>query len=118
MKLWFLLRLDGVESIKAMIRTQVGLTQELAGWVHEDGRFEVVAPHSLNLLCIALRDDDPDRANARTEGLIEAANASGEALFTRTLLDGRTVLRFSIGSNRTGHEHVAKAWSLLQRLAA
>lgn len=117
LKLWFLLRLDGVESIREMIRTQVGLTQELAGWVHDDDRFEVMAPHSLNLLCIAVRDDDPDRANARTEALIEAANASGEALFTRTVLDDRTVLRFSIGSNRTAHEHVAKAWALLQRLA-
>jgi aromatic-L-amino-acid decarboxylase len=118
LKLWFLLRLEGVESIKEMIRFQVGLTHELAGWVHEDGRFEVVAPHSLNLLCLALRDDDADRANARTEALIDAANRSGEALFTRTVLDGRTVLRFSIGSNRTSRDHVAKAWALLQRLAA
>jgi aromatic-L-amino-acid decarboxylase len=118
LKLWFLLRLEGVESLREMIRFQVGLTQELAGWVHDDERFEVVAPHSLNLLCIAMRDDDADRGNARTEALIEAANASGEALFTRTVLDGRVVLRFSIGSNRTRREHVAKAWALLQRLAA
>ncbi len=117
LKLWFLLRLDGVDSIKAMIRFQVGLTQELAGWVHDDDRFEVVAPHSLNLLCIALRDEDPERADTRTEALIEAANASGEALFTRTVLDGRTVLRFSIGNNRTGREHVVKAWALLRQLA-
>jgi hypothetical protein len=28
------------------------------------------------------------------------------------------VLRFSIGSNRTDRDHVAKAWALLQRLVA
>jgi aromatic-L-amino-acid decarboxylase len=117
LKLWFLLRLDGVHTIQEMIRRHVGLTQALAGWVHEDDRFEIVAPHSLNLLCIALRDDDPDLGNLRTEALIDAANASGEALFTRTVLDGRTVLRFSIGGARTTHDHVAKGWALLQTLA-
>lgn len=117
LKLWFVLRLDGVDAIKAMIRSHIGITQTLAGWVHEDDRFEVVAPHSLNLLCIALRDDDPERANARTEALIDAVNASGEALFTRTVLDGRTVLRFSVGGSRTTQDHVATAWATLQRLA-
>ncbi len=117
LKLWFVLRLEGIAAIQEMIRHHIGLTQTLAGWVHDDERFEVVAPHSLNLLCIALRDDDPDRASARTEALIDAANASGEALFTRTVLDRRTVLRFSVGGKRTMHGHVAASWALLQRLA-
>lgn len=117
LKLWFVLRLQGVTAIQEMIRRHVGATQALAGWVHDDDRFEVMAPHSLNLLCIALRDDDPERASARTEALIDAANASGEALFTRTVLDGRTVLRFSVGGWQTTPEHVARSWALLQRLA-
>ena len=49
----------------------------------------------------------------RTDSLIEQANAGGQALFTRTVLDGRSVLRVSIGSRTTTREHVLAAWDLL-----
>jgi aromatic-L-amino-acid decarboxylase len=121
LKLWFAIRCDGVTSFQQMIRTHVGLTQELAGWIAADDRFEIVAPHPLNLVCLAVRSDGADStaeaANVRTDALIEAANATGEALFTRTVLDGRSVLRFSIGARSTERHHVESAWHLLQRLA-
>ncbi|HSM67732.1 MAG TPA: pyridoxal-dependent decarboxylase [Ilumatobacteraceae bacterium] len=116
LKLWFAIRCDGVASFQEMIRRHVALTQELAGWVTQDERFEIVAPHPLNLLCVAVRHDDPSAADAATDALIEAANATGEALFTRTVLDGRSVLRFSIGARTTERRHVEAAWHLLQRL--
>ena len=55
LKLWFAIRCDGVESFQTMIRPHVELTQELAARVAADDRFEIVAPHPLNLLCIAVR---------------------------------------------------------------
>ncbi|MEY2524202.1 MAG: aromatic-L-amino-acid/L-tryptophan decarboxylase, partial [Ilumatobacteraceae bacterium] len=103
---------DGVEPVQEMIREQVRLTQMLAELVDADARFEVVAPHCLNLLCLAVRDGD-----AATDRLIEDANATGSVLFTRTVLDGRSVLRFSIGARATEERHVRAAWSLLQKLA-
>ncbi len=112
LKLWFTLRLDGVAAIQSMIRAHVALAQELAGWVRADDRFEVVAPHPLNMVCLALRAGDE-----ATDQLIESANASGQALFTRTVVDGRSVLRFSIGGRTTQLHHVDAAWKLLQRLA-
>ena len=38
-------------------------------------------------------------------------------LFTRTVLDGVPVLRFSIGTSTTEWTHVQAAWELLQALA-
>jgi aromatic-L-amino-acid decarboxylase len=111
LKLWFHLRIDGVESVQEMIREHIRLTQLLAEWAAADGRFEIVATHPLNLLCIALRDGD-----AATDRLIEEANATGTVLFTRTVLDGRSVLRFSIGARATEERHVRSAWNLLQQL--
>ena len=111
LKLWFHLRIDGAESVREMIREHVRLTQLLAEWVSADERFEIVATHPLNLLCIAVRDGD-----AATDDLIERANASGAVLFTRTVLDGRSVLRFSIGARATQERHVRSAWDLLQQL--
>ena len=111
LKLWFHLRIDGAESVREMIREHVRLTQLLAEWVAADQRFEIVATHPLNLLCIAARDGD-----AATDDLIERANAIGTVLFTRTVLDGRSVLRFSIGARATQERHVRSAWELLQQL--
>ncbi len=112
LKLWFHLRIDGIEGVQQMIREHVRLTQLLAELVAADERFEIVAPHPLNLLCVALRDGD-----AATDRLIERANDTGTVLFTRTVLDGRSVLRFSIGARATQERHVRSAWGLLQQFA-
>jgi aromatic-L-amino-acid decarboxylase len=85
--------------------------------VRRDPRFDIVAPHPLNLLCVSLGDDDPERANARTDALVERLNASGQAWFTRTVLDGRSVLRVSVGARTTRREHVDAAWRLLTEIA-
>ncbi len=108
LKLWFAIRLDGLDVFQAMIRRHVTLTQELAALVRHDDRFEIVAPHPLNLLCLRLVAGD-----AATDELIEQANATGEVLFTRTVLDGRSVLRISIGGSTTEQRHVLAGWTLL-----
>ena len=77
LKLWFSLRTDGVIPVQAMIRDHVRLTHQLAERVAADHRFDIVAPHPLNLLCIARRAESVDQANTMTDALIEAANAAG-----------------------------------------
>lgn len=117
LKLWFALRLDGLASFQELIRRHVSVTQELAEWVTADQRFEIVAPHPLNLLCIRRITGGQSEDDTATDQLIERVNATGKALFTRTVLDGRSVLRFSIGGRTTTRDHVLQAWGLLQDLA-
>ena len=105
------IRLHGVEAIREMIRRHVELTERLAVEIDKDERFEIVAPHPLNLLCIRAVAGD-----AVTDELIERANATGQVLLTRTVLDGRSVLRISIGSRATEWTHVESLWRLLQSL--
>jgi aromatic-L-amino-acid/L-tryptophan decarboxylase len=112
LKLWLTIRLEGIAAIQAMIRRHIELTQRLAAAVRADDRFEIVAPHPLNLLCIRLAAGDE-----ATDRLIDRANATRSVLFTRTVLDGQSALRFSIGTRATEWRHVAAAWQLLQSLA-
>jgi aromatic-L-amino-acid decarboxylase len=112
LKLWFTLRLDGAEAIRSMVTRHVALTARLAEEVAADDRFEIVAPHPLNLLCLRLRAGDD-----ATDTMIERANATGTVLFTRTVLDGRSALRISIGATRTEWPDVEAAWRLLRSLA-
>ena len=44
-------------------------------------------------------------------------NRSGEAYVTPAILDGRWMVRVSIGALPTEHEHVEALWALLQREA-
>ena len=53
LKLWFVLRADGVGPAQAMIARHLALAAELAAWVEADPRFELAAPPSLNLVCSA-----------------------------------------------------------------
>jgi aromatic-L-amino-acid decarboxylase len=112
LKLWFTIRTGGAIEAVDMIRAHVAATQVLADLVTADDRFEILAPHPLNLLCLALREGD-----AATDALIERANATGRALFTRTVLDGRSALRFSVGGRTTTEQHVRDGWALLQASA-
>jgi aromatic-L-amino-acid decarboxylase len=111
LKLWMTIRDGGVGVAIEMVRRHVALTQQLADLVRTDDRFEILAPHPLNLLCMRLRAGD-----GATDALIEAANATGRALFTRTVLDGVAALRFSIGGRTTEERHVLAGWRLLQSL--
>ncbi len=106
LKLWFTIRLDGIESVQERIRRDVALTDELAGWIAADDRFEIVAPHPLSLLCVRVVGDD-----ALTEQLIERINADGKAHVTRTVLAGRPVMRISIGARTTERHHVEALWT-------
>jgi aromatic-L-amino-acid decarboxylase len=116
LKLWFAIRMDGVASMQQMIRTHVELTAELADLIAADDRFEIMAPHPLNLVCLAVRGDTADEANRRTDDLVDRANASGSALFTRTVLDDRSALRVSVGARTTTRTDVLDAWRLLTTL--
>jgi len=112
LKLWFTIRAGGATEAIEMIRRHVSLTGQLVEWIATDDRFEIVAPDPLNLVCLALTEGDE-----ATDRLIERANDSGRALFTRTVLDGRVALRFSIGGRTTAEPHVRAGWELLRELA-
>ena len=93
-----------------MIREHVALTQR-AGRLDRRRRAirdRRAAPAEPACACGSATTTPPRR-------WIERANATGRALFTRTVLDGRPVLRFSIGARTTQWRHVEAAWELLQR---
>ena len=112
LKLWLTIRHYGAEGLRHHVRDHVRLASEFARAVGQDHRFEVVAPVPLNLVCFRLRGGD--EANQR---LLDRLNGSGELFLTHTRLDGRLVLRLSIGATYTEQRHVDQAWAAIQRAA-
>jgi aromatic-L-amino-acid decarboxylase len=109
LKLWATIRHYGAEGLRHHVREHVRLAQEFAEWVRADARFELAAPAPLNLVCFRHRGGD-----AVNQRILDRLNASGRLFLTHTKLDGRLVLRMSIGAARTERRHVEAAWAAIQ----
>ncbi|MGD9793190.1 MAG: pyridoxal-dependent decarboxylase [Acidimicrobiia bacterium] len=112
LKLWWVLRCEGVDALQLMLRNHVAWAKELTAYMEHDERFELVAPTDLNLVTFALRSGDE-----ATVSVVESINASGKALMTKTVLDGRSAARVSVGNRLTEHRHVLALWDQLSALA-
>ena len=120
LKLWCLIREQGVEGLQRRLRRDL----ENARWLEEQVRGEpgwsVLAPVALQTLC--LRHEPPGLAgealDRHTLDWAGRVNASGEAYVTPAVLDGRWMVRVSIGALLTEREHVAALWETLRREAA
>jgi aromatic-L-amino-acid decarboxylase len=112
LKLWFVIRHYGVEGLQFHVRQHVALAQSFAQWVEQDDRFEIAAPHPLNLVCFRYRGTDDE--NHR---LMDCLNQSGDLYLTHTRLGDHLVLRFCVGQTNTALRHVEYAWQRIQQEA-
>jgi aromatic-L-amino-acid/L-tryptophan decarboxylase len=111
LKPWLVMRHYGAEGLAGHIREHVRLGRLLADRVLDHPGFELAAPPALNLVVLRLTGDDAD---ARTSAALDAVNASGRALLTPTVLDGRPAIRVCIGQTWTTEDHVDALWELLR----
>ena len=120
LKLWFLIREQGVEGLQARLRRDIENARWLEKQVQAAPGWRVLAPVPLQTVCIrhepeGLKGEALDR---HTRGWVDRINASGRAYLTSAVLDGRWMARVSIGAAPTEREHVEALWYLIQQEAA
>jgi aromatic-L-amino-acid decarboxylase len=113
LKLWAVIRCYGRSGLQATIREHVRLAEQFEGWVRDEPGWEICAPRPYSVVCFR-----PEGEDARSEALLEAVNASGEAYLSHTRLEGRHVLRLAIGNGWTTEADVRLAWDVLRREGA
>jgi aromatic-L-amino-acid decarboxylase len=116
LKLWFLIREQGVEGLQARLRRDMDNAKWLAAEIGKTPNWTVLAPVPLQTLCIrhepaGLAGEALDK---HTLDWAARINHSGEAYVTPAMLDGHWVVRVSIGSELTERVHVEQLWRLLQ----
>ena len=120
LKFWYLVRDQGVEGLQARIRRDLENARWLAEQIGQEPRWKILAP--VRLQTLVLRHEPPgmsgEALDARTRALADAVNLSGEAYVTPALIDGRWVIRVSLGQARTERQHVADLWRLLREKSA
>lgn len=119
LKLWCLIREQGVAGLQARLRRDIANAQWLAEQVQAAPHWRVLAPVPLQTICV--RHEPPglveEALDRHTLAWVERVNQSGEAYLTPATLDGRWMVRVSIGSLLTEQEHVEALWRLMQREA-
>jgi glutamate/tyrosine decarboxylase-like PLP-dependent enzyme len=122
LKLWFLIREQGVEALQARLRRDMGNALWLAEEAGETPGWKVLAPVVLQTVC--LRYEPPELSGAagteldeHTQSWAARINRSGAAYLTPALLDGRWMVRVSIGAEATERRHVEALWALMRREA-
>jgi aromatic-L-amino-acid/L-tryptophan decarboxylase len=113
LKLWMVLRHFGAAGIRERLTEHIRLARLFARWVDESPEFERTAPVPFSVVCFRARATDEFNA-----ALLDRLNASGEVFLSHTKLAGRYTLRLAIGNLHTTERHVARAWQLIQQLAA
>ena len=120
LKLWFHLRLDGVDAIRRRLRRDLANARWLADQVEATASWRVLAPVTLQTVCV--RHEPPglsgDALDAHTLSWVESINESGLAFLTASVLDGRWMVRVSIGVEDTERVDVAAIWALMQERAS
>ncbi|HKP23060.1 MAG TPA: pyridoxal-dependent decarboxylase, partial [Dongiaceae bacterium] len=119
LKLWFLLREQGVAGLQARLRRDIANAHWLADQVKATPNWQVLAPVPLQTVCV--RHAPPGLAgealDRHTQAWVERINRSGQAWLTPAVLEGRWMARVSVGAEATEQEDVAKLWRLMRQVA-
>jgi aromatic-L-amino-acid decarboxylase len=119
LKFWFMIREQGISGLQARLRRDLSNAQCLAEEVRKTQHWRVVAPVPLQTICVrheppGLEGKDLDK---HTQNWADRVNRSGQAYLTPAVLDGRWMVRVSIGAINTERHHVEALWNVMRQEA-
>jgi aromatic-L-amino-acid/L-tryptophan decarboxylase len=109
-KAWFVWRSLGREGIATRIREHLRLARLFAQWVEKDGRFEILAPVTMGVVCFGPIGYSEEACAA----LVDHLNTNGETYLTHTKLHGRVAIRLALGNVLTTETHLRNVWRLIR----
>ncbi|MGC8519881.1 MAG: pyridoxal phosphate-dependent decarboxylase family protein [Steroidobacteraceae bacterium] len=120
LKLWFLIREQGVSGLQARLRRDLAHARWLAEHIDAATHWRRLAPVPLQTVCVRHEPQglDGDALDRHTLAWARRINESGQAYLTPAMLEGRWMVRVSFGVETTEHRHVEALWTLMQSAAA
>ncbi|MGA2081660.1 MAG: pyridoxal-dependent decarboxylase [Holophaga sp.] len=120
LKLWFLIKDQGVEGLRSRLRRDLAHAQWLKAQVDDAPDWERVAPVPLQTVCV--RHVPPGMTGEEQLGrhnlaIADRINKAGSFYLTPAVLKGAQMIRVSIGSAATERVHVERLWEALVRAA-
>jgi len=119
LKLWFAIREQGVAALQARLRRDLANARWFADRVGATSDWSVLAPVPLQTVCVRHLPPgvEGEALDRHTLAWAERINRTGKAYLTPAILDGRWMVRVSIGGLSTEREHVEALWALMRQEA-
>jgi aromatic-L-amino-acid decarboxylase len=119
LKLWCLIRSEGVSGLQARLRRDLANARWLADQVSSTPNWRVVAPVPLQTVCVVHEPPglSVEELDAHTRAWAERVNRSGAAYLTPAVLAGRWMVRVSVGAETTERRDVEAVWDAMRRAA-
>jgi aromatic-L-amino-acid/L-tryptophan decarboxylase len=116
LKLWFLIREQGVAGLQTRLRRDLDNATWLESEIVKTPGWRVLAPVPLQTLCVRHEPGGLNRESLDRHTLewVARLNHSGDAYLTPAMLDGQWMVRVSIGAELTERAHVEQLWKLMQ----
>jgi aromatic-L-amino-acid decarboxylase len=116
LKLWFLIREQGVAGLQARLRRDIENARWLAEQVRQTPGWKVLAPVVLQTVCLRFEPVGMtgELLDQFTLNWVNELNRSGYTYLTPAILERRWMVRVSIGAEQTERIHVEQLWSALQ----
>jgi aromatic-L-amino-acid decarboxylase len=119
LKLWFLIREQGVAGLQRRLRRDLENARWLAGEIERTRGWRVLNRVELQTVCV--RHEPPglegDALDRHTLAWANRINQSGRAYLTAAILDERWMVRVSIGAEATERRHLEELWALMRAQA-
>ena len=118
LKLWCLIREQGISGLQVRLRRDLENAKWLESQVRAAAEWRVLAPVTLQTVCVRHEPAgvSGDALDAHTQGWAERLNKSGAAYVTPAILDGRWMVRISVGAEQTERAHVEALWRAMQKV--
>jgi len=112
LKLWFVIRIYGVEGLRKYIRNHVQLAKSFASKVGSDQRFTLMNKPELGLVCFRMNG-----SNALNQKLLSTINASGKLHMVPASLNDKYVIRFCVCREEACESDMTYAWEVIKAVA-
>ena len=103
LKVWFTLKVYGIEALGASISRCCALARALEERIATTPELELMAPVELNIVCFRYRAEDANRVN---DAIVVALQESGVVAPSTTRIKGQTAIRAAIVNHRTSRAEI------------
>jgi aromatic-L-amino-acid decarboxylase len=119
LKLWLLIREQGVQGLQQRLRRDLEHARWLTAQIDAAPGWQRLAPVPFQTVCV--RHVPPgltgEALDAHTLAWVRRINESGRAYLTPAMLGNQWMVRMSFGVESTEHEHVAALWTQMREEA-
>ena len=119
LKLWYHLGIDGIEAIRERLRRDLDNARWFAEQVAAQPGWEVLAPVNLQTVCIRHQPAgiEGEALDRHTLAWVGEINRSGTAFMSPSTLNGRWMVRVSVGVESTTRDHLKRLWDVIRERA-